>query len=116
MAVRTSLTWIKRRIHKAILQLADREGWGVDQFEFTGTFDEQSGQFRFLFGSVLDLDHLDTYQKILAALRAAFEDHPAVVYNVSLVIEKVDRLEEVFQNLMIAEDEIDLGDLRTLSA
>ena len=111
MALRTSLTWIKRRFAKAIRQLAERELWSRNRYEFTGTFDENSGRFYLVFGTNYPTDEIDFYSKIKTALRAAFPDDPWVITNIGLVIEHVEDLEQVYRNLRVSEDDTDLGDL-----
>ena len=113
MALRTSLTWIKRRFARAIRQLADHEQWARNHYEFTGTYDESSGRFSLVFGTDYPTRGKELYRKIKDALRAEFPDHPSIISSIGLMIQEVGpgRLEEVYQQLMIAEDDVDLGDL-----
>jgi hypothetical protein len=112
MARSTSMTTLLRRIGDVIGDYA-RESLGLlpGDFALVGTLDTNTNRVYLNFGTDRSIEKKSVYAGILQAIRQAFPHYPEVLRHINLVILQVQSLDEVYAQLIVAEDEVDISDL-----
>jgi hypothetical protein len=111
MAIQTSLRPIARRIAESVKAFATSQGVPEEGYALVGAWDRRTDHIRLLLGTDHQIDKRRWYIGIQQALRQAFVDYPWIPKNIGLVIERVAKLESVYFQFLLAEDEEDLTDL-----
>jgi len=114
MAIKTSLRIIARRLSEAVQKAALKQGIPPDDFALAGTYDEATDRIRLRLGTIRSVDERRLYADALEEIRRAMPEIPHITYYVSLVIHKVESLEEIYWDATNFEDEHDLTDLTEL--
>ena len=73
-----------------------------------GLFDPGTGQINVIIGADRSFDEMYWCSGVRRRLRDEFGSDSSIPSMVALVVEKVDRLEDVYDNLVVNEGEIDL--------
>lgn len=111
MALQTALRPIARRIADAVRAFASSQGVPREDYVLVGAWDERTEHIRLFLGTLHEVDGFRWHAGIHQSLRQAFADHPWIPMNISLVIQKVRKLDDVYYDFPLAEDELDLTDL-----
>jgi len=114
MAIKTSLRIIARRLSEAVQKAALKQGIPPDDFALAGTYDEATDRIRLRLGTNHPVDERRLYADAFEEIRRALPEIPHITLYVSLVIHKVESLEEIYWDATNFEDEHDLTDLTEL--
>jgi len=114
MAIKTSLRIIARRLSEAVRKAALKQGIPPDQFALAGTYNEATDRIRLKLGTNHPVDERRLYADAFDEIRRALPEIPHITLHVSLVIQKVTSLEEIYWDATSSEDEHDLTDLTEL--
>jgi hypothetical protein len=111
MAIKTSLRLMARTISTAVRNYSARQGLHPGDYALVGTFDERTDRIRLTFGTDRKIDEQEWYSGLLREIGQAFPEFPQITMFIGLVVETVGSLDEVYCNLIVGEDEIDLTEL-----
>ena len=101
-------------LSEAVRKAALKQGIPPDDFALAGTYDEATDRIRLRLGTNRSVDERRLYADALEEIRRAMPEIPHITYYVSLVIHKVESLEEIYWDATSSEDEHDLTDLTEL--
>jgi hypothetical protein len=107
MAVKTSLKTIARRIGDAIRSFGSSEGLIFSDFTIAGTFDEQTERIYLVVGCYRPIDERRWHSGIMNAIRKELSETSRVV----LVVLNISRIEEIYQEMVLGGDEIDITEM-----
>jgi hypothetical protein len=107
MAVKTPLRLVARKMGDLIRTFGATEGLAPDEFAIAGTFDEPTERFYLVVGSDRSLDQRRWHAGIINAIRKEFLDTSGVV----LVVRNVTRIDQVYQEMVIGDNEIDVTEM-----
>jgi hypothetical protein len=111
MAIQTALRPIARKIAESVRTFASSQGLPREDFVLVGAWDERTDHIRLFLGTTRQIDGRQWHAGVHEALRQTFADHPWIPMNISLVVQNVRNLDDVYYNFPLAEDEEDLTDL-----
>ena len=111
MEVKSPLKFLARRIGGVIRSFAARQGWNIVDYSIAGTFDEQTERFYLLVGSDRRLDERLWHSGIMNGIRQEFAEIPGITSRVVLVVRNVDRLDQVYYDMLVGDGEIDVTEL-----
>ena len=111
MAVKISMKLVARKIGEAVRAFGAGEGLNPDEFAIAGTFDERTERFYLVVGSSRPIDKYKWHPGILNAIRKEFAGDPTITSRIVLVIRNVSRIDQVYHEMIIGDDEVDVTDL-----
>lgn len=111
MAVKTSLKMVAQKIGDAIRGFGAGEGWDQDDLAIAGTFDEQTERIYLVVGSDRPFDERRWHSGIMNAIRREFASSPGITSRLVLVVRNVSRLDQIYYEMILGDDEIDITEL-----
>ncbi len=114
MAIKTSLTIIARRLSEAVRKAAMKHGMLPNDYALAGMYDEATDRIHLRLGTDRSIDERRLYADTFDEIRRSLPEVPHITYYVSLVIHKVQSLDEIYWDATGSEDEHDLTDLTEL--
>jgi hypothetical protein len=111
MALKSALTFVTRRISKAVEGAAAKQGLARSDYALVGSLDERTDRISLTLGTDHPIDDHRLYADTFAEIRRMFPDQPHITMQIGLVIRKVRNLDAVYLDNAFAEDELDLTEL-----
>jgi hypothetical protein len=112
MARSTSMTTFVRRIGDVIGEYATGTlGLLPGEFAIVGTLDTNTNRLYLNVGITRAIDRRMIFAGILQDIRNAFPGSPEILSHINLVVRHLDNLDEAYDQLIVAEDEVDISEL-----
>jgi hypothetical protein len=111
MAIQTALRPIARKIAESVRAFATSQGVSREDYVLVGAWDQRTDHIRLHLGTAPQIDGRQWHAGIHRALRQTFASHPWIPMNISVVIENVPDLDDVYLRFPLSENEEDLTDL-----
>ena len=111
MALKTTLSRFAEAVTGAVHDFAAAEGWSRTDYVITATFDRETERVYMHVGSIRPIDRIHWFKGIINQLSIAFGSRSQAMNHVNLVVEQLDRLDQIFDSYILNENEIELTDL-----
>ena len=111
MAVKASMSRLASAVAVAVHDFASDQGWGRDEYTMVATYHSDREMIYLVVGSIHPLDRAECTNRLMESLGKQFGSRSAAFYHVVPIVRQIPHLNEIYQYLVLEDDEIDMTDM-----